>query len=183
QHRPRIEAGYIHPRNANAAPGWLEQLEQRAPGGRLAASALPHQPQRFARRDMKGDPVHGAHVRGDPREEAVHDGKVLLEIANFKQRHLALSGHGSLVRQGMPAPGSAWSSSPAFQSRSVPARHPMARPMLCKRWRRRPASIARMAAPSRKGAPERKVDERGNHAFDLIEACAPCPCAPPLLEL
>ena len=58
------------PSNADRAGGGLEQPQQRAADGRLAAAALADQAQRLARRDREGDAVHRVDLAGDAAEEA-----------------------------------------------------------------------------------------------------------------
>jgi hypothetical protein len=70
---------------ADLAGGGLEQPEDRAPGGGLAAAGLAHQAEGLAAVDGEGDVVHGAHVADDAREEAALDGEVLLEAVHLDE--------------------------------------------------------------------------------------------------
>src|SRR5262245_57897300 len=65
--------------------GGLDEPEEGAPGGGLAAAAFADEAQRFARRDLERDVVHGADVGHDPREHPFLDGKVFLQVADFDQ--------------------------------------------------------------------------------------------------
>ena len=67
------------------AGGHVEQLQDRAADGRLAAAAFADQRQRLAARDLERDAVD----RVDPcgrLQEAATDREVLLEIVDFEER-------------------------------------------------------------------------------------------------
>ena len=63
------------------------ELQQRAPDGRLPAPALADEPDRRARLDGKGHPVHCLHIPRVPAEDAGADGKINLEVTDFEQWH------------------------------------------------------------------------------------------------
>ena len=64
----------------------LDETENRAPGGRLAAPRLADDAQRLAARDVEGDVADGLNRAHLAREHALLDGKGFLEVSYGKQR-------------------------------------------------------------------------------------------------
>ena len=61
------------PSNLTLPDGRLDQPQDAAPGRRLAAAALPHEPEHFALLHRERDAVDGAHVPDGAREQALLD--------------------------------------------------------------------------------------------------------------
>jgi hypothetical protein len=75
----------------------FDQPDDAAPGRRLAAAALAHQPQGFAGQDDEANVVDRAHVPHGSFEQPALDGEILLHIADFYQWHIGryVTGHAS----------------------------------------------------------------------------------------
>src|SRR5439155_18255854 len=71
------------------ARGRLDEAEDAAAGGGLAAPRLPHQAQRLSLDDLEGHVIHGVHARDLPGEETAADGEVLLEVLDSQERRLS----------------------------------------------------------------------------------------------
>src|SRR6185295_14092275 len=67
----------------------LEQLEQRAADGRLAAARFTHQAERLAASNGERHAVDRIDLPRHPAEEATMDGEVLLQSLDFEQRRHA----------------------------------------------------------------------------------------------
>ena len=87
---PVPEPDQIDAVEPDLARGRLEQAQDRAPQGRLAAAGLPDEAERLAAPDVQIDAVHGLQVAGGALEESLLDREVLLQAADAKQ-HIAVA--------------------------------------------------------------------------------------------
>src|SRR5581483_7396702 len=60
-----------------------QQLEERAPDGRLAAAGFADEPQRLAGCHMEGYAIHGKDLTREAREDPLVDREMLLEVAHL----------------------------------------------------------------------------------------------------
>ena len=82
----------------DAALGGFLQHQEELGGGALAAAGLADNTQGLAPFNLERDAVHGLEVAGGAGEEqALGDGEVLLQVADFQQRRLPGGGLGSGV--------------------------------------------------------------------------------------
>ena len=79
---------------ADAAAGRLDQPQDAATHGGLAAAQLAHQRQGLAAPDGEVDPIDGSYVAGDALQDAGADRKPGLEAAQLQQRTAVRGGHG-----------------------------------------------------------------------------------------
>jgi len=68
----------------------LDETENRAAGGGLAAPRLADDTERFAARHVERDVVHGLHRANLTREDTLLDGEGFLEVLNRDQRFRAV---------------------------------------------------------------------------------------------
>ena len=78
------EPGDVAALQLDAATGRLEQLEHRATGGRLAATALADQPQRLALAHLERNPVHRLDVADVAAQQALGDREVFLQVGDLQ---------------------------------------------------------------------------------------------------
>ena len=89
---PRAQRRPAHPRKVfaleqNAPRRRLDQPHDGAAQRRLAATALAHQPQRFARRDAEAHVVHRLHVRTHAAEHPVLHREMDFQVLDFEEAH------------------------------------------------------------------------------------------------
>ena len=77
-----VYAAAIQP---NLAGGRLEQAQDGAAHGALAATAFAHKRQGFAAFDVERHAVHRIHLPGDAAEQPAAQREVLLEVHNVEQ--------------------------------------------------------------------------------------------------
>ena len=94
--RALVEGGDVLVLEPHLARGGLDEAEDAAAGGGLAAARLAHEAERLALQDLHGDVVHRVDAGDFAREEAPADGEVLLEILDSKERRLS---HGVVSSQ------------------------------------------------------------------------------------
>jgi hypothetical protein len=83
----RLDVGDLLALELDRAAGRIEQAQQQAAGGRLAAARLAHQAERLAALDVEGDAVDGVHGADLLAEDQPGgEREVLLEIADLVQR-------------------------------------------------------------------------------------------------
>jgi len=85
QHPVLVEIGDVLAANPDFPGGRLEQFEKGAAGRRLAATALPDEPQRFAAVDVKRDAVDRVDLTGRPGEQAGMDREMLFEPLDLEE--------------------------------------------------------------------------------------------------
>ena len=83
----------------------VHQLQQRAPGGGLAAAGLAHQPQRLAGVKIETDVFHRVHPASDPIEQSAAQIKARNQMLHPQDRRGAWR-HGILRRRIPSPPGS-----------------------------------------------------------------------------
>src|SRR5438552_4781161 len=84
--RSLIERGDVLALERDLTGGRLDQAEDRAARGGLAAARLADEAQRLAGHDVERHVVHRVHTRHLAREQAATDREVLLEVANLEER-------------------------------------------------------------------------------------------------
>ncbi len=84
-------AGDLLPVEADGAGARLDEAQDEARGGGLAAAGLPHQRQRLATLDGEGDAIHGTHHALAAAEQAAMDRVVLGQALDLQQRGHATS--------------------------------------------------------------------------------------------
>ncbi len=82
----RREAQDVAPAEHDPAAGRLDQAEDRAPGGGLAAAALADQAERLLAPERERDAVHRLHLRDHLAQQALADGEMLLQVGDRQQR-------------------------------------------------------------------------------------------------
>ena len=78
----------------------LDGAQHAARRGGLATAALAHQAERLALVDVEVDAVDGAHVADRALEEALLDGKELLQPGDAQERRLRRAHASALIRRG-----------------------------------------------------------------------------------
>ena len=126
--RLAIEMGDVLAIHLDRSAGRLQQFQQRAAGGGLAAAAFAHQAQGFAGIDVKRNAVDGVDKAGGARKHALVHREILL------------------ADPALPATGSCVGSEHGFR---VPAGDPMFGPVHFQRWIGRAALVRREAATGR----------------------------------
>jgi hypothetical protein len=92
-HLGRTQGRDIDALETDLAAGRLDQPEQQAPGGRLAAAGFPDEPERLPARDRKVDAVDGARRRSSCGKQPTTSGENLGEAARFDESaHASRSG-------------------------------------------------------------------------------------------
>jgi hypothetical protein len=81
-----IERAHVGAVERDGARGGLDEPEDRAAGGGLAAPRLTDERERLAGRDVERYAVHGADLARDAAEHPVLDREVLDEVTNREQR-------------------------------------------------------------------------------------------------
>ena len=89
--RERVRLAHVDPVEADLAfdhepVAGLDQAQERAAGGRLAAARLAYQPDRLPGPDLEGHAVYGSHVVDDLAEEAASHREVDLEVLDLEER-------------------------------------------------------------------------------------------------
>ena len=86
--RPQLgvrEAHQIRAVEQHLPAGRLDEPEDALADGGLAAARFAHQPQRAPGRDRERDAVHRHDARDHPLEQAAVNGKVDLQVLDFKK--------------------------------------------------------------------------------------------------
>src|SRR5205823_3108653 len=83
----------------NRPAGRGDEAENRSSHRRLSAPGFADQAERLARREVEADAVHRLHVPDRPREHALLDREVGLQIAHLKQRRGHADRPGALRRR------------------------------------------------------------------------------------
>src|SRR5947199_2231158 len=83
--RALVQRGDVLALEGDLARGRLDQSQDRAAGGGLAAARLAHEPQRLARHDVERHVVDGVDPRHLAREETAADREVLLEVLDLEE--------------------------------------------------------------------------------------------------
>ncbi len=91
--REHVRTGVVH-----GARRGFDQSENRATGGGLAASRLPHERKRLALGDVERHAVHGAHLAAHAAEDPALDREVFFQVADGEQGRRT-HGHGRVALQ------------------------------------------------------------------------------------
>ena len=86
--RPLVESRHVLTLEGDLARGRLDEAEDAAASGGLAAARLAHQPQRLALEDAERHVIDGVDARDLSGEEPTPDREVLLEVLDLEQRCL-----------------------------------------------------------------------------------------------
>ena len=79
-----VQAGSLQPEQ-HFAGGGVEEAQNGAAGGRLAAAALADQPDRLAGRHVEADAVHRPHPADRAAQQSATEREVLLQAAHLQQ--------------------------------------------------------------------------------------------------
>ncbi len=80
-----LEVGDVVPVEDDSAAGRLDEAEERAPDGRLAAAGLPDQAERLAAPDLEADVVDGLHVADLALEDAAAHREELRQVLDLDE--------------------------------------------------------------------------------------------------